>query len=54
MSDKIQFSVLIIDDNPSSLKVISELLREEDCQVFSAKNGESGMCSRSILVMTHQ
>lgn len=43
MSDKSQFSVLIIDDNLSNLKVISELLREEDYQVFSAKNGESGI-----------
>ncbi|RMG13272.1 MAG: response regulator, partial [Cyanobacteria bacterium J055] len=43
MNDNRQFSILIIDDNLNNLKVISKLLSEEDYQVFSAKNGESGI-----------
>ncbi|MGB3239090.1 MAG: adenylate/guanylate cyclase domain-containing protein [Geitlerinemataceae cyanobacterium] len=38
-----QFCVLIIDDNLNNLKVISNLLSEAGYQIFSAKNGESGI-----------
>lgn len=38
-----QFCVLIIDDNLNNLKVISDLLSEAGYQIFSAKNGESGI-----------
>jgi adenylate cyclase len=38
-----KFCVLIIDDNLNNLKVISDLLSEAGYQIFSAKNGESGI-----------
>ena len=36
-------TILIVDDEPNYLIVLSELLRDEDYEVFTADNGISGL-----------
>ncbi len=37
------YTILVVDDEPNYLVVISELLREEGFEVFTAENGEDGL-----------
>ncbi len=36
-------SILVVDDEPNYLIILSELLRDEDFEVFTAPNGEEGL-----------
>lgn len=37
------FSILVVDDEPNYLVVLSELLKDEGFEVFTASNGEEGL-----------
>lgn len=39
------FSILVVDDEPNYLVVLSELLREEDFEVYTAPGGKEGMAT---------
>jgi len=37
------YSILVVDDEPNYLVVLSELLRDEGLEVFTASSGKDGM-----------
>jgi len=37
------YSILVVDDEPNYLVVLSELLRDEGFEVFTAPSGKDGM-----------